>query len=64
MDWLQLITIAGTNLLIMLTFFVCTISLNISGRDDCRAITESVNKAMKDFHGRLCSIEERRKDNG
>ena len=63
MDWLQVIAIVGTNLLIMLTFFVCTISLNISGRDDCRAIAESVNKEMKDFHGRLCSIEERRKNN-
>jgi len=54
--WVQVLTIVGSNLLIMLTFFGVTIALHLSIKDDVRAIQDE----MKDFHGRLVSIEERR----
>ena len=53
--WVQVLTIVGSNLVIMLTFFGVTISLHNGLREDIRAIHEE----MKDFHGRLCAIEER-----
>ena len=53
--WIQVLTIVGSNLLIMLTFFGVTISLHNGIREELRGIQEE----MKDFHGRLCAIEER-----
>jgi len=53
--WIQVIAIIGSNLVIMLTFFGVTVSLHLSTKEDVRAIQEE----MKDFHGRLCAIEER-----
>lgn len=54
-SWIQIITIIGSNLLIMLTFFGVSISLHNGIREELRGIQEE----MKDFHGRLCAIEER-----
>lgn len=51
--WIQVLTIIGSNLIIMLTFFGVSISLHNGMRDEVRAI----NQEMKDFHGRLCRIE-------
>lgn len=56
-SWIQAIAIIGSNLLIMLTFFGVTISLHIQNSNKIDAI----QKEMHDFHGRLCSIEERNK---
>ena len=56
-SWIQVMTIIGSNLVIMLTFFGVTISLHNGMREEIRAIKDE----MKDFHGRLCSIEERNK---
>jgi len=55
-SWIQIITIIGSNLLIMLTFFGVTISLHNGIREELRGI----HTEMKDFHGRLCKIEEAR----
>jgi hypothetical protein len=55
--WIQVIAIIGSNLLIMLTFFGVSISLHLGIRDEIR----SIQTEMKDFHGRLCAIEERNK---
>ena len=55
--WVQVLTIIGSNLIIMLTFFGVTISLHNGIRDELRGIQEE----MKSFHGRLCQIEERNK---
>lgn len=56
---IQILTIVGSNLIIMLTFFGITISLHLGIRGELRGIQEE----MKDFHGRLCAIEERNKKN-
>lgn len=55
MEWVQVLTIVGSNLAIMLTFFGMTISLNNAIRNDINAI----HAEIKDFHNRLISIEER-----
>ena len=57
MEWMQVVAIVGSNLLIMLTFFGVSISLHNGIREEVRAIQAEI----KDFHGRLCAIEERRK---
>jgi hypothetical protein len=56
-SWMQILTIVASNLLIMLTFFGVTISLHNGMREEIRGI----HQEMKDFHGRLCAIEESRK---
>ena len=55
--WIQVITIIASNLIIMLTFFGVSISLHNGMREEIRGMQQE----MKDFHGRLCAIEERRK---
>lgn len=49
--WIQVLTIIGSNLVIMLTFFGVTISLHNGIREEIRGI----NEEMKDFHGRLAT---------
>lgn len=53
--WVQVVAIIGSNLVIMLTFFRISISLHNGMRDEIRGI----HTEMKDFHCRLCDIEER-----
>jgi len=64
--WVQVLTIIGSNLVIMLTFFGVTISLHNGIREEVRGIQEE----MKEFHTklatqdlefkmRLCAIKER-----
>ena len=55
--WMQVIAIIGSNLIIMLTFFGVSISLHNGIREEIRGIQEEI----RDFHGRLCAIEERNK---
>ena len=66
--WVQVLTIIGSNLIIMLTFFGVSISLHNGIREELRGIQTE----MKDFHtklalqdqefkSRLCAIEERNK---
>lgn len=56
-SYIQALAIIGSNLVIMLTFFGVSISLHNGIRDELRGIQEEI----KDFHGRLCKIEEARK---
>ena len=56
--WAQVLTIIISNLSVILVFFGITISLHNSMRDDLRDMREE----MKDFHGRMCSLEERKKN--
>lgn len=55
--WIQAIAIVGSNLLIMLTFFGVSVSLH----NGIRTELQGIQAEMKDFHGRLCAIEERKK---
>lgn len=56
--WIQVIAIIGSNLVIMLTFFGVSISLHNGIREELRGIQQE----MKDFHARLCMIEERNRE--
>ena len=47
--WAQVLTIIGSNLIIILTFFGVSISLHNGMREEVRAIHDEI----KDFHGRL-----------
>ena len=52
-QWMQIITVIGSTLIIVLTFFGITISLHNAIREDIRGMAQE----MKDFHNRLCEIE-------
>ncbi len=47
--WVQVLTIVGSNLLILLTFFAVSISLHNGMREQMHMM----NQEMKDHHGRL-----------
>ena len=59
MDWTQVLAIVGSNLLFSVTLFFWNRS---ESRSDIRmmlAMIDGIQKEMKDFHGKLCAIEER-----
>lgn len=56
MDWTQVLAIVGSNMALFLW-------ARAESRSDFRTmlqIVDGIQKEMKDFHGRLCAIEERR----
>ena len=57
MEWLQVITILGTNL----GMFIWARSESAQDRRHIFDLMKSIQDEMKDFHGRLCTIEERKK---
>lgn len=63
MDWTQFATFMIVNIVFTLTLWLCNRS---ESRDDFRAMMamiQAIQNEMKDFHGRLCSIEEKNKRN-
>lgn len=61
MDWMQFATFMIGNMIFTLSLWFWNRS---ESRSDMRAIValiSSIDKEMRDFHGRLCSIEERNK---
>ncbi len=57
MDWSQVIAIIGSNVALFLW-------ARTESRADYRALREvisAIQSEMKDFHGRLCAIEEKNK---
>lgn len=61
MDWTQVLTIVASNIALFLW-------VRTESRADHRALESwtkqmiiAIQQEMKDFHGRLCAIEERRK---
>lgn len=66
MDWPQVLTILGANLAIILAALGINIGLVLWTRTEANAdhkraldLIESIKDEMKDFHGRLCAIEEK-----
>lgn len=55
MDWTQAIAIIGSNIALVLVMFGSTIGIWLNTDKKIEAIQQE----MKDFHGRLCKIEER-----
>jgi len=56
-SWIQIITIIVSNLVVILTFFGVAISLHLSLKNNL----DEMKNEMKDFHGRMCALEERKK---
>lgn len=65
MDWIHVLTIVGANFGLMLVLFLWLRSESNSDRRDfmnaLRTMTDNIQAEMKDFHGRLCAIEEKNK---
>lgn len=55
MDWLQLITVVGANL----AMFMWARTEAKQDQAEMRLIMQAIQAEMKDFHARLCVIEER-----
>jgi hypothetical protein len=61
MDWIQFATFMIVNIAFTLTLWLWARS---ESREDTRmmiGILQGIQDEMKDFHGRLCAIEERNK---
>lgn len=57
MEWTQVLAIVGSNIALILIMFGTTVAMWMHTDKKIEAIQEE----MKDFHGRLCAIEERSK---
>lgn len=57
MDWPQVLTLVGTNVILFLSMLGVTITLYLHGDRKIDAIREDV----RDFHERLIEIEKRKK---
>ncbi len=58
MDWTQVLTIVGANM----AMFLWSVRMSRIDFLHTSRILESIQQEIKDFHGRLCTIEERNKD--
>lgn len=68
MEWIQVLTIAGANIAMFLwsvrqanTFYMHLDKKMEDNRKETTQIIKAIQEDMKDFHDRLCIIEERRK---
>jgi len=68
MDWIQALSIIGSNIALLITviganlaMFMWARSESRSDQSEMRIMLKAIQDEMKDFHGRLCAIEERNK---
>lgn len=68
MQWGQIFTIVGANIILMATTIGTTIAMFMWSRKEANdfhrqtlAMINKIQDEMKDFHGRLVAIEERNK---
>ncbi len=66
MEWGQVLTLVGSNIALMSVSIGSTIGLFLwtrsearSDQEEIRDIIRAIQEEMKDFHGKLCAIEER-----
>jgi len=55
MEWIQILTVVGANL----AMFMWARSESRHDQQEIRLLIKAIQDEMKDFHGRLCAIEER-----
>jgi hypothetical protein len=60
MDWVQVLVLVGANLGVVIPLFLHSDSKMEANRKETAALIKSIADEMKDFHGRLCAIEEKR----
>jgi hypothetical protein len=65
-DWTQVLTIVGANITLILVMFGTTVGMWMhtdnkleANHKETAAQLRAIQDEMKDFHGRLCAIEER-----
>lgn len=68
MEWIHVLTIVGTNIALMASSLGFILWFRSESRADMREFSaeirswkEEIYKEMKDFHGRLCSLEEKKR---
>ncbi len=68
MDWTQAYAIIGSNLVMLIAILSLTVTMFLKDgekidqhRKETNDILKGIQDEMKDFHGRMCAIEERRK---
>lgn len=68
MEWIQVFVIVGSNVAVMIPMFILHRSESNADRRESAAdrrdilqLIRDIQTEMKDFHGRLCAIEERNK---
>lgn len=62
MDWSQALMIGGmfaANIITVITLFVHSDTKTENNRKETAALLKAIHDEMKDFHGRMCAIEER-----
>ena len=57
MDWTQILTVVA----IVATNLITVITLHIHLDSKTNSLIQAIQSEMKEFHGRLCAIEERNK---
>lgn len=62
MDWTQFATFFIGNMVFTLTLWLWNRSESRSDMKTMLTLITAIQAEMKDFHGRLCAIEERNKD--
>jgi hypothetical protein len=60
MDWTQVLTIVGANIILIIGMLGTFVALYIHSDSKMNANLKAIQDEMKDFHGRMCAIEERR----
>ena len=60
MDWTQVLAIIGANIAFGLTMFLWLRGESNNDRREIMSLLKGIQDEMKDFHGRLVAIEERR----
>ena len=59
MDWMQFATFMITNIVFTLTLWLWNRSESSNDRRELRAVIDAIQIEMKDFHGKLCELQER-----
>lgn len=60
MDWLQVLVLIGTNLGVLIPLFLHSDNKTEAHRKETQELLKAIADEMKDFHARLCVIEDRR----
>lgn len=59
MDWIQVLAIIVANIAVIIPLFLWIRSEGNSDRRELRGVLDEIKNEMKDFHGRMCVMEER-----
>lgn len=59
MDWVQALAIIVANIAVIIPLFLWIRSEGNNDRRELRGILDEIKNEMKDFHGRMCTLEER-----